>query len=423
MVVWVEYDYDCNNARHAFSFQFRLLIIVFTQRTLDVFSFSLHLTSTARVFLIADGTVTETTTACTSCDLDTCVDEISVENVPTKREEGFFHRLLSRRSTKKKTKSEDAVDTFLFDETITARRRQREEPPPAGRMQLSYPPDLPADPIAPTTPPPRTPLAEGILETDTFAPIKEPFSLGQATAETTDEEQEEGEEVIEMVTEVETEVEVETEMETEARVGEMEEKAAETTEVKSDTEAKETAAIVTANDRASDGWVQKSSSTDSVSSNALDETTPERCRSYSSSDSSEHRVPPVPAPRPSKIPGAADVVTRKKKRDDQPELLKVFARRSLKLGEDGEPELSVGGGGSGSDKENECSRGRRLEEGVTVDEDDVPTIVVKKMVVVEAKVDVNENQTTAVTTPVTEFPRYKRIQQRREEWEKRLQQN
>ncbi|XP_050546640.1 uncharacterized protein LOC126908523 [Daktulosphaira vitifoliae] len=265
---------------------------------------------------IADGTI------CTIHDLDTCVDEISVENVP-KREEGFFHRLLSRRSTKKKTKSEDDVDKFLFDEAVTIKPRQRNEPPPASRMQISYPPDLPLD--RPTTPPLHMPLAEDILEPDTFTPIKKSFSLRQT------------------------------------------------------------------DDELSSDSVQKSSSSDSVSS-VLDDHS-ERCRSYSSSDS-EPRILPVPAPRLSKL---GSEVLRRKKREDEPELLKVFARRSLKLGKDGEPELLS------SDKENEC---------ISLNEETENESTIKSK---EPKIDVNENQ--------TEIPRFKRIQQRREEWEKRLQNN
>ncbi|XP_050434261.1 uncharacterized protein LOC126841707 [Adelges cooleyi] len=264
-------------------------------------------------------------TTCTSRDLDTCIDEISIENVP-KREEGFFHRLLSRRSTKKKTKPEEDVDKFLFDDAVAAKPRQREEPPPASRMQISYPPDLPFD--HPITPPPHTPLAEDILEPDTFTPIKKSFSLRQT------------------------------------------------------------------DDEMSSGSVQKSSSSDSVSS-VMDENS-ERYRSYSSSDS-EPRLLPVPAPRLSKL---GTEVLRRKKRDDEPELLKVFARRSLKLGKDGEPELLS------SDKENEYNIIQSMSEEAENE------IIVKKS---EPQVDVNENQ--------TEIPRFKRIQQRREEWEKRLQKN
>lgn len=329
-------------------------------------------TSTATVTVVETDTCTTTTTTTTSVsavtvkvasrDLDTSVDEISVENVP-RREESFFHRLLSRRSTKKKpttaksTSAEDVdVDRFLFDETTGAKPRQREEPPPAGRMQLSYPPDLPPD-HQHYCPAATAPTVEDIFETDTFVPIKQSFSLGMRTA-------------------------------------------------------------VTDDDGVSSGGgssVQKSSSSDSVSSAALDEPVgaADRCRSYSSSDS-EHLVNggggghsqrplPVPAPRLSKLynGGTADVVVRRKKRDDQqPELLKVFARRSLKLGKDDEPELLLQLAGDDCDREenvnDDCGGGDNA--------------------VIAAEVDVNENR-TSVTEVV---PRFKRIQQRREEWEKRL---
>lgn len=359
-----------------------------------------------------------------SCDLDTSVDEISVENVP-RREEGFFHRLLSRRSTKKKavttkcSSAEDAdVDTFLFDETMGPKPRQREEPPPAGRMQLSYPPDLPPD----THPQHRdvTTVAENIFASgDTFVPIKRSFSIGQPTVGDADDD------------------------------------------------------LTSCSGGGESSLVQKSSSTDSVSSTALDDSTvsvavepavavagDERRQSYSSSDSEllmnggvhqhlHHR--PVPAPRPSKLyngsgGGTTDVVMRRKKRDDlqQPELFKVFARRSLKLGKDGEPELllTVGGGGGGGggcvdddnddDVEDENDDGDDEDDyGDKEDNDDEIRAVENGRVTAaaadekshrrEPDVDVNENRTA--TTPVAEVvPQFKRIQQRREEWEKLLQQ-
>lgn len=344
-------------------------------------------TSTTTTTTITNTSIVVETDTCTAaaavtvtvapCDLDTSVDEISVENVP-RREEGFFHRLLSRRSTKKKTatkstSAEDVdVDRFLFDETMCAKPRQREEPPPASRMQLSYPPDLPPDhqshydgQLSPTT----APSIEDIFETDTFAPIKQSFSLRMQTDD-------DG---------------------------------------------------ISSGDGSS---VQKSSSSDSVSSTALDEPVgvADRYRSYSSSDS-EHlmngghsqRPLPVPAPRLSKLynggsgggsgGGTADVVVRRKKRDDQqPELLKVFARRSLKLGKDGEPELLLLSGDYG--KEDNINNGYGDETDVVVETD----ITVDKNTRHESEMDVNENQ-----TPIAEVvPRFKRIQQRREEWEKRL---
>lgn len=362
--------------------------------------------------------VVVTDTACTatgstvgSCDLDTSVDEISVENVP-RREEGFFHRLLSRRSTKKKVavaksaSTEDVdVDRFLFDETTGARPRQREEPPPAGRMQLSYPPDIPPDhgPQHHLVAVPSVAPVEDVFEPDTFAPIKQSFSLGPNHSHQT---------------------------------------------------------AATDDDATSSGdgsSVQKSSSSDSVSSAALDEsidsavavsvTTDERHRSYSSSDS-EHQVSgtdgsqqhlrPVPAPRPSKLYNggggtAADVVVRRKKRDDQqqPELLKVFARRSLKLGKDGEPEFLLlsaevdrGDDGDADNKAVTTNNEWPVEQQVAVASDDRVVVVVvdndnrhSEHVVV----DVNENRTVAAAAAATEVvPRFKRIQQRREEWEKRL---
>lgn len=321
--------------------------------------------------------ITDTYTAATvgpSCDLDTSVDEISVENVP-QREEGFFHRLLSRHSSKKKTGtkaslSEDVdVDRFLFDENMGAKPRQREEPPPAGRMQVSYPPDLPPDHHHSNVPIATPPLAENIFESDTFTPIKQSFSLGQQTTLTDDD-------------------------------------------------------ATSSGDGSS---VQKSSSSDSVSSAALDElnvdivtlTTTERCRSYSSSDSDHQRLP-VPAPRLSKLHngGITDEVVRRKKRDDQqPELLKVFARRSLKLGKDGEPELLLLVGDSGNevdDKDKEMYN-KSVEDIVDTLENEVTVVVVEK--IQQPEVDVNKNQ--SVVEEVVQ-PRFKRIQQRREEWEKRL---
>lgn len=354
-------------------------------------------TSTTTTTTITNTTTVVETDTCTtaavtvtvaSCDLDTSVDEISVENVP-RREEGFFHRLLSRRSTKKKTatkstSAEDVdVDRFLFDETMGAKPRQREEPPPAGRMQLSYPPDLPPDhqphyggQLSPTT----APSIEDIFESDTFAPIKQSFSLRMPTAVTDDDG-------------------------------------------------------ISSGDGSS---VQKSSSSDSVSSAALDEPVDvaDRCRSYSSSDS-EHltngghmqRPLPVPAPRLSKLyngggggggGGTADVVVRRKKRDDQqPELFKVFARRSLKLGKDGEPELLLLADEDYGKEEDNSINNDCGDEAVTVAETDVTTVVAVDKLKNKrhgAEMDVNENQ-----RPVAEvMPRFKRIQQRREEWEKRL---
>lgn len=362
------------------------------------------ITTTTTSNVVATGTCTAaaaTTAAIVlPCDLDTSVDEISVENVP-RREEGFFHRLLSRRSTKKKTKSpstEDVdVDRFLFDETMGARPRQREESPPAGRMQLSYPPDLPPD----YQPQHyrcglQTPLVEDIFEPDTFAPIKQSFSLGQK--------------------------------------------------------------VVDDDATSSNGGgssVQKSSSSDSVSSSAVfdepvanivdGESVAERCRSYSSSDSEHHvngyqRPLPVPAPRLSKLhngcgssgsgsgsgtgtgTGTVDVVVYRKKREDQqPELLKVFARRSLKLGQDGEPELLLLAGSveDGSlDHQQENDEHGSKETTVAVAENEAAAIVLQladeKKDQGEPEVDVNENRTVA------DVPRFKRIQQRREEWEKRL---
>lgn len=367
---------------------------------------------TAEVPVFAAVTDTTTHVAATassvgSCDLDTSVDEISVENVP-RREEGFFHRLLSRRSTKKKAAAKSAsaedvdVDRFLFDEATGARPRQREEPPPAGRMQLSYPPDLPPD-HRPQEHYHRVPapsaVAEDVFEPDTFAPIKHSFSLGQAT---TDDE-------------------------------------------------------ATSSGDGGSSSVQKSSSSDSVSSAALDESadstavaaaavssTDQRHRSYSSSDS-EHQaggqhqqhLRPVPAPRPSKLYNgaggtAADVVVRRKKRDDhqqQPELLKVFARRSLKLGKDGEPEFLLLAaaevdGGDGDDKATPSNGEWPVEQQVVASEDRVVVVVVddddNRQAVEHVMVDVNENQTVQAAAAVEVVPRFKRIQQRREEWEKRL---
>lgn len=347
----------------------------------------------------------------TSRDLDTSVEEISVENVP-RREEGFFHRLLSRRSVKKKTaavkstSAEDVdVDRFLFDETIGAKPRQREEPPPVGRMQLSYPTDLPPDHLPQQQLHQRgiVPLAEDLFESDTFVPIKQSFSLEQYVAP-----------------------------------------------INSSTT--NTTATTTDDDATSSGGgssVLKSSSSDSVSSAALDEpgfcvgvdSTPavvERCRAYSSSDSSadNHHVnnqqgsfsmaAPIPAPRPSKLynGAAVDVVVRRKKRDDQqPELLKVFARRSLKLGKDGEPELLLLA--DGEEEHNEYN-GAAEEAAVVPVENKVIVVLVdggnkRGSGKGEPEVDVNENQTVAATVEMAEVvPRFKRIQQRREEWEKRL---
>lgn len=328
-----------------------------------------------------------------SCDLDASFDEISVENVP-RREESFFHRLLSRRSTKKKTatkstSAEDVdVDKFLFDETIGAKPRQREEPPPASRMQLSYPPDLPLDmdyhpshqhEIVATTH-----VAENIMfASDTFVPIKESFSIGQLSLNITNDD-------------------------------------------------------TTSTGDGGMSSVQKSSSSDSVSSATLDEPivveseTNERCHSYSSSDSDYHningggqhqRLLPVPAPRLSKLfngtscsGSTTEVVMRRKKRDDQqPELLKVFARRSLKLGKDGEPELlmlsSEGDvGGSGEDYASSSSKDENIIPVEQLTENIAPVAIDEN-----PKIDVNENQ-----TEIEVVPRFKRIQQRREEWEKRL---
>ncbi|CAI6363547.1 unnamed protein product [Macrosiphum euphorbiae] len=366
--------------------------------------------TTAVPVVVTDTVCTATASTVESCDLDTSVDEISVENVP-RREEGFFHRLLSRRSTKKKAaataksaSTEDVdVDRFLFDETTGARPRQREEPPPAGRMQLSYPPDMPPDhgPQHHRVPVPSVATAEDVFEPDTFAPIKQSFSLGQHHSNQT---------------------------------------------------------AATDDDATSSGdgsSVQKSSSSDSMSSAALDEsvdsavavsmTTDGRHRSYSSSDS-EHQVcgtdggqqhlRPVPAPRPSKLYNggggtAADVVVRRKKRDDQqqPELLKVFARRSLKLGKDGEPEFLLvsadvdrGDDGDVDHKVMTANGDWPVEQPVAVASEDRVVVVVVDNDNHHAEhvvVDVNENRTVAAAA-VEVVPRFKRIQQRREEWEKRL---
>ncbi|VVC32251.1 Hypothetical protein CINCED_3A003599 [Cinara cedri] len=359
-----------------------------------------------------------------SCDLDTSVDEISVENVP-RREEGFFHRLLSRRSTKKKaattkcSSAEDVdVDTFLFDETMGPKPRQREEPPPAGRMQLSYPPDLPPD-RQPPHPRDATTVAENIFgSADTFVPIKRSFSIGQQMVGGGDDD------------------------------------------------------LTSCSGGGESSSVQKSSSSDSVSSTALDDSIAsvvvepatvvagdERRRSYSSSDS-DHLVNggeggggggggvnlyqhqhhqnyhqrPVPAPRPSKLfnggGGPTDVVIRRKKRDDlqQPELFKVFARRSLKLGKDGEPELLLTIGvdvenddGDGDDEDDYGDKEDNDEEARTVENGRVTAAVAddQKPHHRESDVDVNENRTAAVAEVV---PQFKGIQQRREEWEKLLQQ-
>jgi hypothetical protein len=166
-----------------------------------------------------------------------------------------------------------------------------------------------------------------------------------------------------------------------------------------------------------------------VSSAALDEsadsavavsmTTDGRHRSYSSSDS-EHQVcgtdggqqhlRPVPAPRPSKLYNggggtAADVVVRRKKRDDQqqPELLKVFARRSLKLGKDGEPEFlllsaDVDGDGDGDHKAMTANGEWPMEQQVAVASEDRVVVVVVDNDDRHAEhvvVDVNENRTVA----------------------------
>lgn len=367
--------------------------------------------TTTMPVVVTDTTCTATTSTVGSRDLDTSVDEISVENVP-RREEGFFHRLLSRRSTKKKAtvaaksaSTEDVdVDRFLFDETMGARPRQREEPPSAGRMQLSYPPDIPPNHGLQhhLVPVPSVAPADDVFEPDTFAPIKQSFSLGQNHSHQT---------------------------------------------------------AATDDDATSSGdgsSVQKSSSSDSVSSAALDEsvdsavavsmTMDERHRSYSSSDS-EHQVcgtdggqqylRPVPAPRPSKLYNggggtAADVVVRRKKRDDQqqPELLKVFARRSLKLGKDGEPEFLLlsgdvdrGDDGDGGPKVMTANGEWPVEQQVAVASEDRVVVVVVDNDNRHAEhvvVDVNENRTVAAAAAVEVVPRFKRIQQRREEWEKRL---
>lgn len=379
------------------------------------------------LFLFTDGTaiITSTITTITTCtsttatddiadvvetdlaigsshDLDTSVDEISVENVvpPPRREEGFFHRLLSRRSTKKKTINATAaaanndsnkcasatdedvdVDRFLFDEsTGSTRPRQREEPPPAGRMQLSYPPDLPPDHDLAHDAPPLVVEYRVHDESDTFVPIKQSFTIGQRMVDDGDDDDDNDDDD---------------------------------------------------DDGGSSSSVQKSLSSDSVSSNIAAVVPDEqpvddrRCRSYSSSDSEQQqhvnghhhrcgspqqRLLPVPAPRLSKLYNGGGAVTdvqqviRRKKHDDhqeqqqQPELLKVFARRSLKLGKDGEPELLL-----------------------LADDDCV------EVAAADVEVDVNENHHTSTTSQnitslssVEVAPRFKRIQQRREEWEKRL---
>lgn len=387
----------------------RVYLFLFADGTTNISTTTTD-TSTTTTTTTITTTTTTTTTATTStntssndsctpisivstCDLDASIDEISVENVP-RRGEGFFHRLLSRRSTKKKNKSpstEDVdVDRFLFDETMGPRPRQREEPPPAGRMQLSYPPDLPPDHQPQLLQNyhcgQQVSSVEELFEPDTFVPIKQSFSFGQQLI---------------------------------------------------DDDA--------ASSSGGGSSVQKSLSSDSVSSIALDEPVAnnveremasERCRSYSSSDSEYHvngyqRPLPVPAPRLSKLHngcgsgvGSADVVVRRKKRDDQqPELLKVFARRSLKLGQDGEPELLLLAGEGGDDdnlvhqqENNKCS----LEEiNITAENEVVPIVLQladEKNHQSDSEVDVNENRT------LTDMPQFKRIQQRREEWEKRLSQ-
>lgn len=335
-----------------------------------------------------------------------------MENVvpPPQREEGFFHRLLSRRSTKKKTVNATAaaanndsnkcasmtdedvdVDRFLFDEsTGPTRPRQREEPPPAGRMQLSYPPDLPPDHDPVHNVPPPTSEHRVHDESDTFVPIKQSFTIGQRTVDDGDDDDDDD----------------------------------------NDDDGDGDGGV----DGGSSSSVQKSSSSDSVSSSYAAVVPDEkpvddrRCRSYSSSDSEQQqqyvnghrhrcgsppqRPLPVPAPRLSKLynggGAATDVqqVVRRKKRDDhqeqqqQPELLKVFARRSLKLGKDGEPELLL-----------------------LADDDCVEAALA------DVEVDVNENHhmstaaqnnTPLSSSSVEVAPRFKRIQQRREEWEKRL---
>jgi len=147
---------------------------------------------------------------------------------------------------------------------------------------------------------------------------------------------------------------------------------------------------------------------------------------------------PVPAPRPSKLYNggagggtAADVVVRRKKRDDQPELLKVFARRSLKLGKDGEPEFLLVAaevdrdGDDNGDSDKATADGEWLADrrSAAAPEDRVVVVVVDNDDRLQrgdrvVQVDVNENRTAAAVAEVV--PRFKRIQQRREEWEKRL---
>jgi len=392
-------------------------------------------------FLFTDGTaiITSTITTITTCpsapasddivdvvetnlaiessyDLDASVDEISVENIvpPPRREESFFHRLLSRRSTKKKTANSAAaaanndfnkcalatnedvdVDRFLFDEsTGPTRPRQREEPPPAGRMQLSYPPDLPPDHDPAHNTLPLSAEHHVHDELDTFVPIKQSFTIGQPTMDDGDDDDDDD------------------------------------NDNDDDDDDDDRGGGVGGGSSSS---VQKSSSSDSVSSSGAAIVPNEqpvddrRCRSYSSSDSEQQqhinglrhrcgspqqRPLPIPAPRLSKLyngGGAATDVQQviwRKKRDDrqeqqqQPELLKVFARRSLKLGKDGEPELLL------------LADDNCIEVGTA-----------------DLEVDVNENHRTSTTaqnntplslTSVEVAPRFKRIQQRREEWEKRL---
>lgn len=135
----------------------------------------------------------------------------------------------------------------------------------------------------------------------------------------------------------------------------------------------------------------------------------------------------MPAPRLSKLNNigggggggsTAEVVLRKKKRDDQqqPELLKVFARRSLKLGKDGEPELLLLASDDEvgfKDKEDiVCT-----EEVVADVSNEVYVVVVDKKHRDEPEVDVNENQTAAEDEVI---PQFKGIKQRKQEWEKRL---
>jgi len=263
-------------------------------------------------------------------------------------------------------------------------------------MQLSYPPDLPPD-YEPATEPNCV-----YDESDTFAPIKRSFAIGQRAAD---------------------------------------------------------------DDDGDGGGGESSSLSDSVSSRdavILVEPVDDSLRhSYSSSDSEQQqqhvnghrrrsgspqqRPLPVPAPRLSKLyngGGTADatataplqqMVVRRRKHDDeqqQPELLKVFARRSLKLGKDGEPELLLlAATTADDDDDDDDDESKKIDVGggVVVVEGAVNETAVADVEVV----DVNENHqrgtvvrnspsSVEVASSSPPQPQFKRIQQRREEWEKRL---